>query len=259
MTEYALAANRKFTGSNGTPSAMLAAGELEAYRVRSNGTMRHLELYPLGSTAREAAEYVSDAIDMDGRSVANVARELHVSAPTVRRYLEGLELTEEVEAGDWDDLKFDSAGNPLWAQPADDQVEEILDQLAGMGKPADQVLAELEATKAAQAPTTRTRRTRTPRPVADVVASQGLPFPTDEERAAALADVTARLRAAGAPEPERTAEAALADPKTEAKVVRRVASDALVACFCNDLGAHRPGGLPSCKNPAPVARTRSHG
>lgn len=116
MTEYALAPNAKFTADSPyrTPRAMLEAGELAAYRVRGNGTMRHLELYPLGSTAREAAEWINDAIEMDGRSVQSVARELHISTPTVRRFLESLDLTEEIEAGEWDGLSFDSAGNPVW-------------------------------------------------------------------------------------------------------------------------------------------------
>src|ERR1044072_5150481 len=97
MTEYALAPSRKGTvgSAHNTPSARRDAGELTAYRVRSNGTMRHLELYPLGSTAREAAEWINDAIEMDGRSVQSVGRELNISTPTVRRFLEGLALTEE--------------------------------------------------------------------------------------------------------------------------------------------------------------------
>lgn len=243
MTEYALAPNRKFTGSNGTPSAMLAAGEVEAYRVRSNGTMRHLELYPLGSTAREAAEYVSDAIEYDGRSVANVARELHVSTPTVRRYLEGLELTEEVEAGDWDDLKFDSAGNPLWAQPTedteDDTVGDIVDLLDNAPKVVDLINANSQGTDVAPRPA-RTRKVRPAQTVQDVVVKQGLPFPTDEERAAALADVTPAPAATPQPEPARAAGGPLA------------------MCFCGDQGVHAPG-TQGCKNsPVPV-RTRSHG
>src|SRR5688500_4615601 len=114
MTEYALAPNAKFTADSPyrTPRVMLEQGLLVAYRVRSNGTMRHLDLAPLGSTLRDTAEYVSDRVDMDGASVQRVAAELHVSTATVRRYLETLELTEEIEEGDWDDLYFDDQGMP---------------------------------------------------------------------------------------------------------------------------------------------------
>lgn len=121
MTEYALAPNRKFTAASPyrTPRVMLEQGLLNAYRVRANGTMRHLELCPLGSTMRDAAEWVSDAVDVDGRSVQSVGRELNVSAATVRRYLESLELTEEIENDEWSDLSFDDQGNPVWVAGAE--------------------------------------------------------------------------------------------------------------------------------------------
>lgn len=116
MTEYALAPNSKFTAESPyrSPRVMLEQGLLRAYRVRSNGTMRHLNLYPLDGTPREAAEWVSDRVEMEGASVATVARELHVGTATVRRYLEGLALTEEIEAGEWDGLSFDAKGEPVW-------------------------------------------------------------------------------------------------------------------------------------------------
>jgi len=85
------------------PQAMLEAGHLAAYTVRANGTTRHLELAPLGSTRRDTAEWISEQL-ADGRSVAQVARDLHVSNATVRRYLLSLELTEEIEAGEWDEF-----------------------------------------------------------------------------------------------------------------------------------------------------------
>jgi predicted transcriptional regulator len=136
MTEYALAPSRKFTATSpNIPSAMLEQGLLAAYRVRSNGTTRHLDLCPLGSTLRDAAEWVSEAIEMDSRSVQSVARELHVSPATVRRYLESLELTEEVEAGEWDDLIFDSAGNPVWSQASEEDDEETVRGAIAQGDP----------------------------------------------------------------------------------------------------------------------------
>jgi AcrR family transcriptional regulator len=200
MTEYALAPSRKFTATSAqTPSAMLEQGVLNAYRVRSNGSMRHLELYPLASTAREAAEWINDRVEMDGASVQAVARELHVSTPTVRRYLEGLALTEEIESGEWDDLRFNNAGDPVWLAPTEDDEEtvqggsvaltctcaaELLDQAVHEPACAKYVPVAETPREAYEA---RTRRPA--RPVADVVKAAGLPWPTDEERAAALADV----------------------------------------------------------------------
>jgi AcrR family transcriptional regulator len=263
MTEYALAPSRKFTATSAqTPSAMLEQGVLNAYRVRSNGSMRHLELYPLASTAREAAEWINDRVEMDGASVQAVARELHVSTPTVRRYLEGLALTEEIESGEWDDLRFNNAGDPVWLAPTEDEEEivqggpvvltctcaaELLDQAVHEPACAKYVPVAETPREAYEA---RTRRPA--RPVADVVKAAGLPWPTDEERAAALADVPgSQCEPVGTPADE--VEDALAASVAQAQ------GAALAVCFCNDLGAHRPGGMPSCKNvAAPVRRVRSH-
>lgn len=85
------------------PKSMLEAGTLAAYTVRSNGTTRHLDLAPLGSTRRDTAEWINEQME-DGASVAQVARDLHVSNATVRRYLLSLQLTEEIEAGEWDEI-----------------------------------------------------------------------------------------------------------------------------------------------------------
>jgi hypothetical protein len=326
MTEYALAPSRKFTATSAqTPSAMLEQGVLNAYRVRSNGSMRHLELYPLASTAREAAEWINDRVEMDGASVQAVARELHVSTPTVRRYLEGLALTEEIESGEWDDLRFDSAGDPAWLSPTENEEEAISDQpictcaAEALGNnwhtpgcPLAPAQAE-EATPRASVrkctvcskvvtdrnsagkqyralgfkdmcvacydasglenehsdghhvddpnpecpqckdpqPVVKPRTRRPARPVADVVKAAGLPWPTDEERAAALADVPgSQCEPMGTPADE--VEAALAASVAQAQ------GAALAVCFCNNLPAHAPGAQ-GCKNvAAPVRRVRSH-
>jgi AcrR family transcriptional regulator len=167
MTEYALAPTSNWDAANSpyrTPRVMLEQGMLRAYRVRSNGTMRHLELYPLGSTPREAAEWISDRIDMDGASVQAVARELHVSTPTIRRYLEGLELTEDIEDGGWDGLHFDSAGNPVfdtaWTESEEEAAEladtdEQVEELAPAPKPAPRTRSGRKCTVCAKAVTAR--------------------------------------------------------------------------------------------------------
>ena len=93
-------------GSKTYPTAreQLQAGGLAAYSLRSNGTERHWELVPLGTERRDTAEWIFDQVEEEGRSVEAVARELHVSNATVRRFLAVLELTEEIEAGEWDDI-----------------------------------------------------------------------------------------------------------------------------------------------------------
>jgi hypothetical protein len=242
MTEYALAPNGKFTADSPyrTPRVMLEQGLLRAYRVRANGTMRHLDLLPLDSTKRETAEWINDAVDMDGRSVESVARELHISTPTVRRFLESLALTEEVEAGEWDGLSFDSAGNPVWDTAY--------------------VESELEAEElAGDEPTpTPVRRTRTTQTVQDVVAKQGLPWPTDEERAAALADTVPGAQCEPEGTPADEVEAAL---EASVAAVQAKPTD-LAYCVCTPGGgtAHALGAQ-GCKNVAVTIprRTRSHG
>jgi len=127
MTEFILAATT--TEIIADPKAMLDAGNLTAYSVRANGTTRHLELAPLGSTRRDTAEWISERLD-DGASVAQVAHELHISKPTVRRFLMALELTEEIEAGDWDQVWADAQELP-YTEPADTaSVDDMLAALA---------------------------------------------------------------------------------------------------------------------------------
>ena len=115
MTEFILAATT--TEITADPKAMLDAGQLTAYSVRSNGTTRHLELAPLGSTRRDTAEWINERLG-DGASVAQVAHELHVSKPTVRRFIMALELTEEIEAGEWDQVWAEANGLP-YSEPVD--------------------------------------------------------------------------------------------------------------------------------------------
>lgn len=115
MTTYILAATRNATLASAAD--MLAAGHLTAYTERANGTTRHLDLAPLGSTRRDTAEWISERLE-DGATVAAVARELHVSVPTVRRIIMSLELTEEIEAGEWDQVWAETNELP-YAEPAD--------------------------------------------------------------------------------------------------------------------------------------------
>lgn len=263
MTEYALSPTTDSTPQLVDVAAMLAANELRAYRVRSNGTMRHLDLLPLGSTKRETAEWISDAVDFDGRSVDSVAREMHVSAPTVRRYLESLELTEEIEAGEWDGI-WTAAGEV--AELAEDTTDQIMNLLDNPPTVGDLIDATSNGTDVAPV-VPPARRTRTPRakaPVdqADVLARNralftSTPQPTDEQRAAALADVPgARCEPTGTTADELAATLAASLPAPAPRA--RVRSTDLHVCFCNSMGAHAPGA-PNCASVAVPRRVRTHG
>jgi hypothetical protein len=243
MTSYALAPANATVKLINDVAAMLDAGELHAYRVRSNGTMRRLALLPLGSTERETAEWISDAVDMDGRSVQSVSRELHVSAPTVRRFIESLELTEEIEAGEWDGIwtAHDSAAST-------DAVEEILDQLAGVGRDSREVEAELDAAAAQRAKD------------AALLAQNQARFAAQKAAAPTVAGDACEAEGTTADELAATLEASVtATKQTGWTMAAKGRSGGVVTCFCNDLGGHRPGGMPGCKNTAPARRVRSHG
>lgn len=125
MTTFVLVPTAAWTFASGyaTPRVMLEQGLIRAYFQRANGTLRHLDLAPLGSTRRDTAEWIYDQIE-DGTPVKAVARELHSSVATVRRLLLSLELTEEIEAGDWDTLSFDEQGEPVWAPLLDEDGHE---------------------------------------------------------------------------------------------------------------------------------------
>lgn len=128
MTTFIIAASKGITTTVlASAKEMLDAGELTAYSVRADGSTRHLELAPLGSTRRETAEWISERLE-DGASVAQVASELHVSKPTVRRFIMALELTEEIEAGDWDQV-WAEANGLSYAEPVETaSADELLAQ-----------------------------------------------------------------------------------------------------------------------------------
>jgi len=115
MTTFVLSPTSAFTAASPyrSPRVMLEQDLLAAYTQRDNGTLRHLELAPLGSPRRDTAEWVSEQVG-DGMAVKAIAREMHVSVATVRRYLLSLELTEQIEADEWEDLGFDAEGEPVW-------------------------------------------------------------------------------------------------------------------------------------------------
>lgn len=146
MTAFILAPAARVTADQvqADPKAMLDAGLLVAYSERSNGTTRRLELCPVGSTRRDTAEWITERLD-DGLTLRAVAQELHVSVPTVRRFIMALELTEEIEAGEWDDVWATTHG---FAAPLDLDTEdrpEVLLQAFADEVAADQPSADENA------------------------------------------------------------------------------------------------------------------
>lgn len=88
----------------------LAQGHVEIHTERSNGTFRKVHFLTDGTDAREMAEYVlalREGNDEEGRapqSMRTIANSLHVSIPTVRRMLNDLALTHELEDMDQADI-----------------------------------------------------------------------------------------------------------------------------------------------------------
>lgn len=69
-------------------------GKIHFYRVRENGTYRHIPF--LTGEDREHAQWIASQREA-GRTMKEIADELHLSIPTVRRMINGLLLVEEVE------------------------------------------------------------------------------------------------------------------------------------------------------------------
>lgn len=73
-----------------------ASGKVRFHTVRANGSTRRVQFYAEGTKAREEAEWVREQRD-EGRTMKDIAAELHLSVPSVRRVLNALLLAEEVE------------------------------------------------------------------------------------------------------------------------------------------------------------------
>jgi hypothetical protein len=88
----------------------LVMGGVQVHTERSNGTFRKVHFLVEGTDERELAEYVlalREGNDEEGRapqSMRTIANALHVSIPSVRRMLNDLALTHELEDMDQDDI-----------------------------------------------------------------------------------------------------------------------------------------------------------
>jgi hypothetical protein len=82
-----------------TPASILAdlaAGTAQLHKERENGTYRRVHYLADGSTAREHAEWIV-AEREEGKSMKAIATELHTSVSAIRRVINDLLLTEELE------------------------------------------------------------------------------------------------------------------------------------------------------------------
>lgn len=89
------------TPDNWTES--VASGKVKFYRVRSNGTTRHVPFFAEGSKEREEGEWVLEQRE-EGRTMQDIASELHLSVPSVRRMINSALLADEVDEYDEEDI-----------------------------------------------------------------------------------------------------------------------------------------------------------
>ena len=80
-----------------------AAGTVQFHKERGNGTTRRVHFLAEGTEARELADFIL-VLREDGASMKAVAAELHMSVAAVRRSLNDLLMTQELEAMDAEEL-----------------------------------------------------------------------------------------------------------------------------------------------------------
>lgn len=80
--------------------AAAKAGKATFHVRRGDGSFRRMAYLPPGSPARRQAEQVEKKRVDKKLTMKEIAKEMHVSIPTVRRILNNLELSRHVEAGD---------------------------------------------------------------------------------------------------------------------------------------------------------------
>lgn len=81
----------------------LTNGVAKLYKERENGTYRRVHFLADGTKEREHAEWIVWQRE-EGRSMKAIATELHISVSAVRRMINDLALTEELEEMDNEDL-----------------------------------------------------------------------------------------------------------------------------------------------------------
>lgn len=81
----------------------LTSGTAKIYKEREDGTTRRIHFLADGTKDREHAEWVV-AQREEGTSMKAIAADLHVSVSAVRRMINDLALTEELEEMEAEDL-----------------------------------------------------------------------------------------------------------------------------------------------------------
>jgi len=81
----------------------IATGDVQFYRVRGNGTTRHIPVFAEGTKEFQVAEQVAEWRE-DGRTMKDIATELHMSIPSVRRLLNSYLLSDEVAEYDEEEI-----------------------------------------------------------------------------------------------------------------------------------------------------------
>lgn len=82
----------------------VANGNVQFYRVRGNGTTRHIPVFAEGTKEFEVAEYVAEKRE-EGTTMKALAAELHLSVPSVRRLLNSYLLSDEVAGYEPEDIE----------------------------------------------------------------------------------------------------------------------------------------------------------
>lgn len=93
-----------------------AEGKVKFHRERGNGTFRRIQFLADGTEAREIAEWIQSERE-EGKTMKGIAAEMHVSVPTVRRMLNSLLLTQEMEDLDTDETAELLAGVEYVEEP----------------------------------------------------------------------------------------------------------------------------------------------
>jgi len=119
--------------------AGLVLGQVKVYTERENGTLRKVHYLTEGSKAREIAEWVLAARNgelgedgSDPMTMKAIAREMHTSVPSVRRLINDLLLTHELEDMDQADIDDLFTGAEELASDDVDPIDKLADEvLAG--------------------------------------------------------------------------------------------------------------------------------
>jgi hypothetical protein len=100
----------------------LAEGTVVLHKVRSNGTFRKVHFLADGTKEREVAEWVANE-RAEGKRMKDIAKDALLSVAAVRRILNDLALTEELEEAEADELDAMLQGAAELAAAEKDAIE----------------------------------------------------------------------------------------------------------------------------------------